>query len=286
MIEERICDSWLAVQDSLYLDSWDARLERHRSSFAFRGTSAASPLTTSLQRLGGDYAQVELPLLRTFIKYAYAHVALASPGLLLGPPGNSQWNWLVLARHHGLPTRLLDWTYSPYIALHFATAHLQDHLPVQDSVIWCVDYTKVHAFLPEWLRAPLHEEQADVFTVEMLARVVPDLSTLDAKLQHGKGSLPAPEALLFFESLSLDERIVNQFPLLSVLSGPTASLEHWLEAHPELCRKIVLPAHMLWEIRDKLDQAGIHERLLYPGLDGLCRWLQRYYAPRSPGDRG
>ena len=46
-----------------------------------------------------------------------------------------------------------------------------------------------------------------------------------------------------------------------------------------------------WEIRGKLDQANINERVLFPGLDGLSRWLARFYMPTgvrlapAPGHR-
>jgi hypothetical protein len=88
--------------------------------------------------------------------------------------------------------------------------------------------------------------------------------------------------LLFFEPPSLDERIVNQFALFSLLSSPEASLDEWISRHEELVRRVVIPASLKWEVRDKLDQANITERVLYPGLDGLGRWLTRYYTPRPP----
>ena len=85
----------------------------------------------------------------------------------------------------------------------------------------------------------------------------------------------------FLEPPSLDERIINQAALFSLMSNAAATLDEWLARQPNLHRTIVLPAKLKWEVRDKLDQANITERVLFPGLDGLSAWLRRYYAERS-----
>jgi hypothetical protein len=219
-------------------------------------------LSTSLMRLGGAYEKLEGHLLRNFQKYAQ-HGAQRQ---------ESTWNWLALAQHHLLPTRLLDWTYSPYVALHFATERL-DHYD-RDAVVWVVDYVRTNQLLPERLKGILAEEGPDVFTADMLGRAAVSLAEFDA--------LAPDPFVVFFEPPSLDERIVNQFALFSLLSNARISLDSWLADHADAVRRIIIPAALKWEVRDKLDQANITERVLYPGLDGLSRWLRRYYRPREP----
>ena len=67
------------------------------------------------------------------------------------------------------------------------------------------------------------------------------------------------------------------------MSDPAAVFDDWLRDHPEPWRRVIVPAAAKWEIRDKPDQANINERVLFPGLDGLSRWLARYYTSASDG---
>jgi hypothetical protein len=254
--------SWEQLNELLYAGSWNSALGRFRSSLAYRGVAdQAYSLRTSLARLSPAAERLEGHLLRNFRKYAQRDSV----------PGDSVWNWLAVGQHHGLPTRLLDWSYSPYVALHFVTADPERfHL---DGVVWCVDYVQAHAWLPEKLRALLHEDESDLFTVEMLGRAARTLNEFQG--------LDRSDFVAFFEPPSLDDRIVNQAALFSFMSRVDAPMDAWLATHPEVFRRIVIPAELKWEVRDKLDQANVTERVLFPGLDGLSAWLKRYYSPRS-----
>jgi hypothetical protein len=262
-VKEHRVENWLELQEALFAGSWNEALKRFRPSFAFRGVpDARHDLSTPLNRHEGAFAQHEKDLLRAFRKYARGTSDHTCETL---------WDWLALAQHHGLPTRLLDWTFSPYVALHFMTD--DPELYDVDGMVWCVDYRETNRLLPKPLQEQLRQEGADVFTAEMLSAVAEDLATFDQLTDH--------PCVLFFEPPSLDDRIVNQFALFSMMNGPELRLDTFLSSQERGVRRLIIPASLKWEVRDKLDQANVTERVLFPGLDGLSRWLRRYYSPRQ-----
>lgn len=252
--------SWQELQEMLFHDTYNAMLDRLRSPYIYRGLSDFTyVLQTSLIRMGGAYLTLERHLLRNFKKYAYnAH-----------PQGTSDWHWLALAQHHGLPTRLLDWTYSPFVALHFSTENIRRYHT--DGVIWALNYEKIKSVLPDRTRNVIDGVGSNSFTSEMLLQAYPTLEALEQEKE---------EFVIIFESASLDHRIVNQYALFSMMSSASAVLSEWLASHPDLYFRIRIPAAMKWEIRDRLDQANINERVLFPGLQGLSKWLKRHYSPK------
>jgi hypothetical protein len=246
-------------------DEWQPSQPKYRVNTAYRGLSSEThALETGLSRLSGESpGNLEQHLLRNFRKYAHREVAR----------GDSVWNWISLAQHHGLPTRLLDWTFSPYVALHFVTASVSSYS--EPGIVWSVDYSAAHRLLPSQLQDHVAPFGCGLFTTEMLEAAAGSLERLDDLNQTNE-----PPMLLFFEPPSLDDRIINQSAVFSIMTAPDADLGEWFLQHPELCRKVVIPAHLKWPIRNHLDQANVTERVLFPGLDGLCRWLARYYGDR------
>jgi hypothetical protein len=258
-MEAQIVSSWREFDDAVAAAAEEGdRVGGAHSSLVFRGLARSTYSNrSSLARLGDGYAALEPHLIRNFRKYAHRQ-----------QPGPTVWDWLSLAQHHGLPTRLLDWTFSPFVAAHFATASSVG----VEAIVWAVDCAAAHRLLPGVLRRALDEEGATVFTTELLAEHAGTLEALDRL-----GGIDP--FVLFFEPPSLDDRIVNQSAVLSTMSGPDAGMDAWLEDNPGLWHAWRISPEAKAEIRERLDQGNVNERVLLPGLDGLAAWLRRYYAP-------
>jgi FRG domain-containing protein len=242
----------------------DPRTGRRRDSGVYRGDPDATwPLLTSLDKLGGaksphTKAGLEEHILRNFIRYSRPYFT--------HPPEN-EWEVLVAAQHHGLPTRLLDWTYSPLVAAHFATVE-PDY--GSDRVVWRLDWKSVHRF----------------FRLPELALLIQDLEGIlggDRPMTPwALFSTPAdgkPFACML-EPPSLSPRIVAQSATFTLCSDKYQSFDRFLEKHGlgSALTKFIIPAGETACFRDQLDLVSVDERRLFPDLDGVAAEMRRYYS--------
>ena len=279
-----VAKDWPDLQRLLLDDSWNPRKEKFISPFVFRGLDdAAWRLKTKFIRLINRTDpippdQKEDGMIRSFRKYADRFLSR----------GTTFWHRLSLGQHYGLASRLMDWTYSPLVALHFATK--DEKLRKKDGVVWAVSYvdahkrekesapTKRNGRLPCRVKDLLDKQGGDLFTVETLSNGVEAQKGFEDLREFDKeGS--EHRFVLFFEPPSFDQRIISQFAVFSVASDRSLILDDWLEESRVDCRRIMIPWRLKPEIREKLDQCNISERTLFPGLDGICSLLNRHYGP-------
>jgi hypothetical protein len=245
----------------------DPRSGRWRDAGVYRGAAnGEGRLYTSLDRLGGlepahSNRELESHILRNYIRYARPH---------LGRGPVDDWEHLVSAQHHGVPTRLLDWTYSPLVAAYFATrpTRLEDDYP---RAVWRLDWRRMHR----------------KFEQPELSLLMSDLAALNGDGDDGhftpwdlfERDPAAPPFAALLEPPSLDARIVAQAAVFTLTSDTTRPFDAFLEQHglTDVLTRYVIEAADVARIRDQLDLVGVDERRLFPDLDGVAAALRRYY---------
>ena len=254
-------------------------IKRNRSPYLYRGLPNVNfHLVTSLHRNCGEKKNViESSILRNFTKYS----AIEDPTL-----NQSVWKQLIIGQHHGLPTRLLDWSYSVLVALHFATSGEDlSCMDKHDCALWQIDIIEMNDRLPNRYREKLKDENAYLITVDMMDELVKGSKyEQDALKQYDEDM--KNNAMVLLEPPSVDQRIISQYSYFSIIpaqieyGADELGIENFLDKTNNTV-KYIIDADLRWQIRDMLDQMNINERIVYPGLDGLTAWIKRHYYVRK-----
>ena len=238
-------------------------LKRNRCNYVYRGMpNIEYKMTTSLRRNCKELERtLEPAILKNFAKYA----VIEDPSV-----ANSVWRQMILGQHHGLPTRLLDWTHSALVALHFSVSEENlENMAMHDCMVWRIDINELHALLPEKYQAIMRQNKVEVFSVDMLTQAASSLTQYDADMGQ--------KSMVVIEPPSINQRIVNQYAFFSIIPLEMEDVEAFLDRHTEHTVKYVIDRDLRWRVRDMLDQLNMSERIVYPGLDGLSKWIARHY---------
>ncbi len=233
-----------------------------RMQYWFRGQSnKAWDLTPSVLRITGqlnlnpeEAIELEKAAREEFIYNAHLYV---NADLLNKVKTHPCW-WAVM-QHHGAPTRLLDWSTSPYVAAYFA-AHQDGE--GSDGAIWC--------FCTDPLRTDFNQQYGDVlpdFTKSQEEDI--EVAKLHKFLEDPRAvQAVAPLTFKFASS----ERIAKQqgaFTMCLRIHQDHNCLSQ--QVGPENVRKIIIPHDIKSELLVQLRMMNITASSMFPGIDGLGR---------------
>lgn len=258
------------------LSSWQdfsSFVQQFSESWAFRGqANAAWMLNNAIERT--DFIQygngIEAQFVAEFERGARNYLSKDQiPEHLI--------EWLALMQHHGAPTRLLDLSWSPFIAAYFAF----ESAPVSDDrrvAVWCLNV--------EYLKKRSLQILADEFGEALQENE----NLINEKLfqilfyQNNKKLVFPVEPFRMNRRYSLQQSV-----FLSTGTSEAPFMEQLLflkEEMPKAVVKLEIPSCHKKAVLRELLKMNLHRASLFPDLDGYALSLKlRYNSMKTPGEQ-
>ena len=192
--------------------------------------------------------------------------------------------WLEIAQHFGVPTRLLDFTENPLVALYFACSSSVG----VDACVWILNepaYNKKF-FLQDSI-VQTAQSQVNVNSI-----IMHEIINRDSKL----GDLQYIQWPWIYKPLYREERMHLQSSMFMMWGAQRGALTDFIDKndymvdenvtnsdHGIIC-SIMIPADKKKEILQQLNLLGINEKFIYPGMDGVGKYINNKYKYSTKGN--
>lgn len=170
------------------------------------------------------------------------------------PSASNDLEWLSIMQHYGAPTRLLDWTYSPFVAAFFAFQQLSRGCAVYEIDLSSLNNANASRLKPDWREGILDGTQ------NFVAPFLPNYQ---------------------------NERLILQQGLFLVPGNILYGAEDIVDSYPDRDRFIVkyifeMPPSNIREAIKKLKAMNIDFMRLFPGIEGLSRSMYLQLLEAKP----
>jgi hypothetical protein len=223
---------------------------RHGADFLYRGHANAEwklepGFVRYARRIDKSLDDEQLHDLEFLLLSRFAESA---PLFLRDTQPATLWEWLAVAQHYGLPTRLLDWTTSALTALYFA---VESDTVDSDGAVWQLIPTGT--ILPPRPLPPT------------------PVCSMDGSQRQWLKEVTEIGRILFLQPRHISHRVRVQHSIFTMHPLGTA-----FSFREPLLRKIVIPRRRRFAVRAELHSLGIHAGVIFPDLQGLTKEAQEW----------